>query len=660
MGMSEKSFLGAMGASHRAANESGDAGETTPAKRGLGGRLADLARRLARGPGDIAAEVSQAVSSSELMKAGWAGVKTHLGLIFAFSAFINILYLAPSLFMLQVYDRVVPTQGVLTLILLGVILAVSMGVMAMLDAMRARLLARASLRIERLAANPILRETMAARRAGMPPGNGSIRDLDTLRQGISSPATIGLLDLPWTPLFIFVSFVIHFWIGILALVGAVLIFGLALINERVSRANMTALTQKSPRFYVAHEADLNAAETIHAIGAEPALTRKRIALRSDMVEAQTDSAFDNATYSAITKAMRMFLQSASLGLGAYLAIERQISPGAIIAASILTSRAFAPVEAIVGGWRQVGLAISSFGSLRKLFENAAPEQERTPLPAPRGNIVVQQVSATAPGSPNIALHGVSLQAQPGEIIGIIGPSGAGKSTFARVLANAAPPRMGAVRIDGARYSDWDQQALARHIGYMPQRIDLFDGSVADNISCFDRSLGASMDEVGPRVVRSAQLAGAHEMILALPQGYETNLGYGGAGVSPGQAQRIALARAFYGDPCVLVLDEPNSHLDSEGEVALVRALEAAKARGAVSFVVAHRAGVISICDKILVLQEGRLIEFGPRDAVLAKMSGGRPPQGPQPPQPPQGGAPRPAGPPQQQALVQELGARKPS
>jgi ATP-binding cassette subfamily C protein len=653
MSISEKS-LGVVGGLRRAANDdpSSDGPDAKPPRKGPGAALAGWARGLMRGPGDIASEVTQAGSSSDLMKSSWQGVKGHLGLIVAFSAFINLLYLAPSLFMLQVYDRVVPTQGLLTLILLGIVLAAALVVLASLDALRGRLLARISLRIERLAASPVVREVMAARRAGAAPGGGSIRDLDTLRQGISSPATIGLLDLPWTPLFIIVSFIIHFWIGVLATAGAVLIFGLALINERVSRANLTALTQKSPRFYVAHESDLNAAETIHAIGAEPAITRKRLAVRNEMVDAQTDSAFDNASYSAITKAFRLFLQSASLGLGAYLAIQREISPGAIIAASILTARAFAPVEQIVGGWRQVGMAASAFQTLRKLFESANADAERTPLPAPKGNINVQQISASPPGAQALALMGVSFQAAPGEIIGIIGPSGAGKSTLARVLANAAVPSAGAIRIEGARYSDWDQVALARHIGYMPQRIDLFDGTVADNISCFARSLGASMDEVGPRVVRAAQLAGAHELILGLPQGYETQLGFGGAGVSPGQAQRIALTRAFYDDPCVVVLDEPNSHLDSEGEAALVKALEAVKARGAVCFVVAHRAGVISIVDKILVLQEGRLTEFGPRDAVLAKMAG-RAPQ-PQPPGPAAGPRPGP------QAVVQEFGGRKPT
>lgn len=568
---------------------------------------------------ESARQVSDALQASEILGAGWRGLRGHFWLILGFSAAINLLYLAPSLYMLQVYDRVLPTSGVLTLVLLSVVLLVTLGTLALLDAARARLMSRASLRIERIAANAVMEETMRSRRQGQKPA-ATIRDLDTLRQGVTSPAAIGLLDIPWTPLFISICFLIHFWIGMLSLVGAVLIFGLALINERATRSSLSQLSNYATHFYLAHDTDLNAAETIHALGASERLRQRRGKARAEYVDSQTDSSFKGAGFSASTKALRMFLQSAALGLGAFLAVQREISPGAIIAATILTARAFAPVEQIVGGWRQVGQAAAAFRALRAMFIDAKAQKPRTPLPTPKGRIQLEQVAALAPDGRTVSLQNASFSAGPAEIIGVIGPSGAGKTTLARVLANAAVVKNGAVRIDGARYADWDEKALAAHIGYLPQRIDLFDGTVADNIAAFTGPIDAKGEPVGPKVVDAAILAGAHEMILRLPNGYETELGPSGAGISPGQAQRIALARALFANPCLVVLDEPNSHLDSDGEIALVQAIETMRTRGCTVFVVAHRAGVINVADKIIVLQEGRIVDFGPRSAVLAKLS----------------------------------------
>ncbi|UPT61163.1 MAG: type I secretion system permease/ATPase [Hyphomonadaceae bacterium JAD_PAG50586_4] len=559
-----------------------------------------------------------AFSPAHLVSRGPQNLRTHVMLILGFSAAINLLYLAPSLYMLQVYDRVIPTSGVLTLVLLSVVLLVSLSVLALLDSIRSRLLARASVRVERLAADIVIEAGMRARRAGGQP-EASSRDLDNLRTGITSPAAAGLLDLPWTPLFILICFVIHFWIGVLAIVGAVIIMLLALANERSSRDSISRLSGLAARFYSASESDLGAAETIHALGANTRFRRRRAKARADFVGAQTDVAITGAGYSSITKATRMLLQSAALGLGAFLAVQREISPGAIIAATILTARAFAPVEQIVGGWRQLGMAHTSYLALRKLFSGLPTPIERTPLPLPQGKLDVEQISATAPDGRTMAIQGVSFQVEPGDVVGVIGPSGAGKTALARVLANAATPRMGAVRLDGARYGDWEEEALASHIGYLPQRIELFDGTIADNIASFAPRTDENNEAIGKSVVAAAIQAGAHDLILRLPRGYETELGPSGSGISPGQAQRIALARALFNDPCLLVLDEPNSHLDQEGEAALAAAIQGVRARGGVVIVVAHRAGIISIVDKLLVMRDGRLVEYGPRQSVVAKI-----------------------------------------
>ncbi|MBK8544765.1 MAG: type I secretion system permease/ATPase [Caulobacteraceae bacterium] len=578
---------------------------------------------------NVPAEELQSFSAAQMVRGGPQSLRTHVMLIVAFSAAINLLYLAPSLYMLQVYDRVIPTSGVLTLLLLSVVLIVSLSVLALLDSIRSRLLARAAVRVERLASDAVIEAGMRARRAGVP-ADATSRDLDNLRSGITSPAAIGLLDLPWTPLFIIICFIIHFWIGVLPIVGAAIIAFLALRNENRSRDSISRLSGLASRFYAATDADLNSAENIHALGANKLFRNRRSRSRAEFVGAQTEVAMTGAGYSAATKAVRMFLQSAALGLGAFLAVERQISPGAIIAATILTARAFAPVEQIVGGWRQIGMAFTSYQALRKLFGNAPENNEHTPLPAPAGKLDVEHVSATAPDGRTMALQGAVFSLSPGEIVGIIGPSGSGKTTLARVLANAAVPRAGAVRLDGARYADWDEETLASHIGYMPQRIELFDGTVADNISSFGPKVDENGQSTGDKVVAAAIQAGAHDLILHLPKGYETELGPSGSGISPGQAQRIALARALFNDPCLVVLDEPNSHLDADGEAALATAIQAVRARRGVGVVIAHRAGIINSVDKLILMREGRIVEFGPRQAVIAKLQAAAAPTTPTP------------------------------
>ncbi len=547
------------------------------------------------------------------------GVRSHVTMAFLFSAAINILYLAPSLYMLQVYDRVLQSNSLLTLLFISIAVAVALITLSLLDAVRSKLMGRMSTRLENKLLEPVLRATIRISAQNTPPSSG-VRDLDNLRAGVSSQAFASLLDLPWTPLYVVICFIIHPWIGYLAVGGAVLIMIAAWANERASKKHLESARHAAPPFYGAHEADLRSAETVKAMGLEDALIHRRVRERSAMIAAQAGGVMTGADYSALIKFVRLILQSAALGLGAYLAVNQQISPGSIIAASILTARAFAPVQGVVGGWRQIAQTRASYNDLKKLIEVAPADLQKTPLPAPGRDIRLTHVAASAPGRNTPAIRSVSLIASAGEIVGIVGHSGAGKSTLARVLANAATPMAGTVRIDGASYADWDSAALARHIGYIPQTTDLFAGTVAENIAGFPDLDVEDLDDLGERVIRAAQLAGAHDMILSLPNGYETPLGLGGRGLSLGQAQRVALARAMFDDPAVLVLDEPNSHLDAAGEAALIDALKVAKERGAICFVIAHRAGVISICDKLAVMHGGQIIEFGPRDKVTAKLA----------------------------------------
>jgi ATP-binding cassette subfamily C protein len=544
--------------------------------------------------------------------------RPHLLAVAVFSALINLLYLAPTIYMMQVYDRVVPTEGRLTLLYLTLVAAFALGALATLDAVRTRLLILSSLRLDRLLAGQVLQRLMSILAPGV--SQQGMRDFDLVRQALSGPVTLAMFDLPWTPIYVLAAFMIHPALGALIIVGGALLVGLTTLNERATRTKARQAFQAQAQAYASQEAAAANAEVVRALGMRGALRERQLADRRQGLDLSAKAQFTGGGYAAATRFTRMFLQSAALGLGAWLAIEKQISAGAIIAASVLLSRALQPIEQVVGAWTVVGQARGALNNLIKLFPNRGLEASGTQLPAPTGILALEQVAVRAPGEGPVLLRGVALRLLPGEILGVIGPSGAGKTTLARVAAGAITPDAGVVRLDGANLTDWDGDRLGRYIGYVPQDSALIAGSIKDNISRFAVWAGGDGAIIDAAVVAAAQAAGVHELILRLPRGYDTVLGAGGRGLSAGQAQRVALARALYGDPPLLILDEPNSALDAEGEAALNKAILAAKARGAAVMIVAHRTGILNIADRLLVLREGQVERLGPRAEVVAQMA----------------------------------------
>lgn len=551
-----------------------------------------------------------------------AGVacREHLRLALLLSALVNILYLAPTIYMMQVYDRVVPTGGVVTLIWLTVVAAFAIGTLSMLSALRDRTMIRAGLRLDRLLAADILDRLLQRGK-----GNAdsavtmqAMREFDSLRQALSGLPAIALFDLPWTPVYIFVAFLIHPLLGLVLLFSAALLLGITILNERSTRAGMKLAMRTMSASYGAQERLAGQAEVVRALGMRRALLKRQVDERHKGLSLTSQHQFAGGRYSSVAKFLRLFLQSFALGVGAWLAIERQISTGAIIAASVLLSRALQPIEQLVAAWNPLLQARQAIETLTLLFEQTeAARTDRFELPPPEGRITLENVGVARPGGGMPLLAMVSLKVAPGDVLGVIGPSGAGKTTLARVIAGAIRADQGIIRIDGADMRDWDPERLARHIGYLPQDSTLLPGTIAENISRF--SAASDDGDVAPAVIDAARIAGAHEMILSLPGGYDLQIGWNNEGLSAGQRQRIALARALYGMPSLLVLDEPNSALDAEGEAALARAITAMRDRKTTVIIVAHRASILSSASKLLLLANGRIDCNGPSGEVIAEL-----------------------------------------
>lgn len=544
--------------------------------------------------------------------------RTHFVWAAVFSALVNLLYLTPTLYMMQVYDRVVPTGGLTTLVLVTAVAVFALAALGALDWLRGRLMLRAGLRLDRLLAGKVLARVVDLQAKS--PNTQALREFDNVRGAIGGQGMLALFDAPWTPIYLLCCFLLHPAIGMLTLIGGLILFSLAWLNERDTRPRLKRAIQSQNHAYAAQESVASQAEVVRALGMRQSSIARQIEERNLATAAQADAQLTGGHYTGAIKFLRLLLQSSALGLAAYLAVKSEISPGSIIAASVLLSRAVAPVETLVGVWPSLVQAIASWKTLTDLFVGtAAVERERTALPDPRGRLQVEGVSVKFPDTEQPQLRAVSFALKPGQTLGVVGASGSGKTTLARVIAGALKPQAGAVRLDGAEYEAREGDELARWIGYLPQVPSLFAGTIKDNISRFSTATGVDQDVADRGAVKAAMAAGAHELILRLPNGYDTVLGPYGQGLSAGQAQRVALARALYNDPVLLVLDEPNSNLDQEGEAALMQSILGAAARGAAVVIIAHRAGVLARVDRLLMMRDGVIQLEGPREEVLEKM-----------------------------------------
>ena len=540
--------------------------------------------------------------------------RSHVIGVSVFSGLLNLLFIVPMLYMLQVYDRVVPTRGGGTLLILTAVLLAGLGTLAALDWIRSRLLVRASLRLEHELAGPLLDAMLARHEQSLDAvARQPMRQFDALRQSLTGPMLLAICDAPWAPFYIIVAALIHPALGLLVLAGGATLAVIAWSNERATGNRLRRANDAAARAYASQEQVIASAENVRALGMRAAMVQRHISERSAMIGLQTRASFASGGYVVASKFLRLALQSLALGLGAWLAIQDSISAGSIFAASFLAGRALGPIEQLLSAWPSLVRARGAYRQLSGLLETA-PSTTLTVLPEPQGRIDVEQVTVGRSPETRI-LSAISFSLQPGEVVTVLGPSGAGKSTLMRVIAGAIRPDAGLVRVDGARLADWDSDRLGSLMGYLPQSVSLFAGTVKENIARF--ASDADPAEIDEQVVAAASAALAHEMILRLPNGYDTMLGWQGQGVSAGQAQRIALARALFREPPLLLLDEPNAHLDAEGEAQLLRTIAAAKARGAAVVMIAHRTSVLAVSDKILLLRDGSVEAFGPRDDVIA-------------------------------------------
>ncbi|MGZ8289737.1 MAG: type I secretion system permease/ATPase [Telluria sp.] len=531
-----------------------------------------------------------------------------------FSAITNLLALVPSLYMLQVYDRVLASQNELTLVMLTVLMLGAYLLMGGLELIRSFVLVRVGARFDMQLNKRVYTAAFEQnlKQAGANAGQ-ALSDLTNVRQFLTGNALFAFFDAPWFPIYLVVIFFFEPSLGFFALGGTALLVALAYINERVTRKPLAEANSMAIAANTLATNNLRNAEVIESMGMLPNLIGRWFKMHGKFLHLQAEASEKAGTISAATKFVQMSLQSLVLGYGALLAIEGKISPGMMIAASILVGRALQPVQQVIGVWKTFSSTRSAYERLVTLLEANPAREAGMPLPKPSGALSVEGVTAAPPGVKAPVIKNVSFAIAPGDVLGVIGPSGSGKSTLARLLVGVWPAMVGKVRLDGADIYKWNKGELGPSIGYLPQDIELFGGTISENIARF-----GEVDS--EKVVLAAKRAGVHEMILHLPEGYDTKLGDGGAGLSGGQKQRLGLARAMYGDPSVIVLDEPNSNLDDAGEAALVQAVRDLRERGKTIILITHRTSAISVTSKLLLMREGSVHMFGPTEKVLAALN----------------------------------------
>ena len=548
------------------------------------------------------------------LREGFKAVRQYFILAGVYSAAINILMLVPIMYMMLVYDRVVTSGSQSTLAMLTLIMVFLMSASGGFEWVRSMILVSAGNKIEQNLRDRVFDASFkqALYTGGAANGSQPSNDLSQLRQFMTGNGLFAFFDAPWFPIYVFVMFLFHPWFGITAIAAGIIMVGLAWTTERVTTGKLKDANTEANWVLGQINGSMRNVEVISAMGMLENIRRRQQVRADKVLQLQTSASRLAGILSTLSKSFRVITQSLILGLGALLALRQEISPGMMIAGSLLLGRALAPIDMLVGTWKGFSLARAQYERLGQLLERVPMDAETMTLPAPHGNLYVEQIFVTPPGAKAPVVKGVSFELKAGESLGIIGPSASGKSTLARALLGLWPTGGGKVRLDGADIFAWDRLKLGPHIGYLPQDIELFDGTIADNICRFG-------ERDAEKIVAAAQMAGVHELVLRLPQGYDTAIGGSGGILSGGQRQRIGLARALYGLPRLLILDEPNSNLDDQGERELVAALQRAKAQGCTVIVITHRTMVLMAVDKILVLKDGVPVNFGTREQVLAAL-----------------------------------------
>lgn len=528
-----------------------------------------------------------------------------------FSCIINLLMLTGPLFMMQVYDRVLTSGSLPTLAALLILVTLLYFFFSLFELLRSRILIRVGRRLDEQLSPAVFRAVLALplRQGQAGESSAPIRDMDSLRQFLSSQGPLAIFDMPWIPLYLGVIFLFHPFLGLVATAGAALLFLLAILSEVVNRKPLREAAGLANRRNAVAASCRRNSEAVHAMGMNAQLGRIWCGLNDRYLNLHSKAGDRAGMLSASTRAIRLLMQSVILAAGAWLAVKQEVSPGTIIAGSIIMSRALAPIELAVAHWRGFIAARQSAKRLKTTLAHQGPGA-KTDLPRPKRTLELSSVTVVPPGSSKTAIERISLSLRAGEGLGIIGPSASGKSTLARSMVGVWPLIFGKVCLDGAALDQWDPAKLGRHVGYLPQAVDLFDGTVAENIARFDPARSSE------QIIQAAELAGIHDMILKLPDGYDTNIGDGGSVLSAGQRQRVGLARALYGLPFLIVLDEPNANLDAEGEMALTDAITAMRDYGSIVIVVAHRPSAIAAVDHLLILKDGRQQAFGRKEEIM--------------------------------------------